>query len=259
MKKVFVSASAAVLALTLAAPAMAVDTFEIRTLSATWSDVTQNGPGNLFLGFTGNGSSTATVNWGGAVDGGPQSGYRFASEPLPISEAFSPVGIANFTIGHFTHINNPVFAPSIASTVLTLSYGVWLNNVSIGTFNSVFDFTHTETVNNLDPCPFGGANGQGLNNNGCSDRVQLALNQGLSQRFDVGGTSYQLEIGGFSDGGGGVLNEFITREAADNVAALVGNISVVPEPASWAMLIAGFGLVGATMRRRRQQGTHVLA
>lgn len=27
--------------------------------------------------------------------------------------------------------------------------------------------------------------------------------------------------------------------------------NVVPEPASWAMLIAGFGLVGATMRRRR--------
>jgi hypothetical protein len=27
----------------------------------------------------------------------------------------------------------------------------------------------------------------------------------------------------------------------------------VPEPASWAMLIAGFGLTGAAMRRRRQQ------
>jgi hypothetical protein len=25
----------------------------------------------------------------------------------------------------------------------------------------------------------------------------------------------------------------------------------VPEPSSWAMLIAGFGLVGATARRRR--------
>lgn len=35
--------------------------------------------------------------------------------------------------------------------------------------------------------------------------------------------------------------------------------SVVPEPASWAMLIAGFGLVGATMRRRRNQPGSVLA
>lgn len=30
-----------------------------------------------------------------------------------------------------------------------------------------------------------------------------------------------------------------------------GGNGVVPEPASWAMLIAGFGLIGATMRRRR--------
>ncbi|OYU15929.1 MAG: hypothetical protein CFE37_03605 [Alphaproteobacteria bacterium PA4] len=28
----------------------------------------------------------------------------------------------------------------------------------------------------------------------------------------------------------------------------------VPEPASWAMLIAGFGLTGAAMRRRRGAG-----
>ena len=30
----------------------------------------------------------------------------------------------------------------------------------------------------------------------------------------------------------------------------------VPEPATWAMLIAGFGLVGATMRRRRANAVH---
>jgi hypothetical protein len=31
----------------------------------------------------------------------------------------------------------------------------------------------------------------------------------------------------------------------------ISDVAAVPEPASWAMLIAGFGLVGATSRRRR--------
>ncbi|WP_353216896.1 CHRD domain-containing protein [Sandarakinorhabdus sp.] len=30
-----------------------------------------------------------------------------------------------------------------------------------------------------------------------------------------------------------------------------GNLGAVPEPASWAMMIAGFGLVGTSLRRRR--------
>lgn len=33
----------------------------------------------------------------------------------------------------------------------------------------------------------------------------------------------------------------------------LGGVAAVPEPAAWAMLIAGFGLVGAAMRRRRDQ------
>lgn len=33
----------------------------------------------------------------------------------------------------------------------------------------------------------------------------------------------------------------------------VGTAGIVPEPAAWAMLIAGFGLVGGAMRRRRYQ------
>jgi hypothetical protein len=32
-----------------------------------------------------------------------------------------------------------------------------------------------------------------------------------------------------------------------------GQIAAVPEPASWALLIAGFGLTGAAVRRRHQQ------
>ena len=50
------------------------------------------------------------------------------------------------------------------------------------------------------------------------------------------------QIGGESGPGG-----FIT-----SVNSIKG-VNAVPEPASWAMLIAGFGLVGAVSRRRRQQ------
>lgn len=38
---------------------------------------------------------------------------------------------------------------------------------------------------------------------------------------------------------------------ADNGGAFRVTITAVPEPASWAMMIAGFGLAGAAMRRKR--------
>lgn len=46
-----------------------------------------------------------------------------------------------------------------------------------------------------------------------------------------------------------VLDRREIRLSSRFIAELVG----VPEPQSWAMLIAGFGLVGATMRRRARQ------
>ncbi len=47
----------------------------------------------------------------------------------------------------------------------------------------------------------------------------------------------------------------ITSDCGQSCPGSLGvrlDAAVVPEPASWAMLIAGFGLTGATMRRRRQ-------
>jgi hypothetical protein len=51
----------------------------------------------------------------------------------------------------------------------------------------------------------------------------------------------------------GSLTMTFLSTSADNVGPMLDNVLVsqVPEPASWAMLIAGFGLVGAAARRRR--------
>jgi hypothetical protein len=46
-----------------------------------------------------------------------------------------------------------------------------------------------------------------------------------------------------------------TTLALDEGRFKIGVSSAIPEPANWAMMIAGFGLVGAAMRRRRTIAT----
>ncbi len=54
----------------------------------------------------------------------------------------------------------------------------------------------------------------------------------------------------------GTMQLSFSTTSADNIGPILDNVlvaqtAVIPEPASWAMLIAGFGLVGAAARRRR--------
>ena len=71
----------------------------------------------------------------------------------------------------------------------------------------------------------------------------------IGSGYDSDGTTLlgQLTASGLSRGtsGGVAVRSFET--SFDTIG-----IGAVPEPASWAMMIAGFGLVGAAMRRRRE-------
>jgi PEP-CTERM motif len=54
-------------------------------------------------------------------------------------------------------------------------------------------------------------------------------------------------------GGGSVSSESIASSYGPVNVSLPGNtIGAVPEPAAWAMMIAGFGVVGGAARRRRE-------
>lgn len=59
---------------------------------------------------------------------------------------------------------------------------------------------------------------------------------------------------------GGNVRLFFGSPSADNVGPLLDNvrldISAVPEPSTWAMMILGIGMVGGAMRRRARQSVN---
>lgn len=70
----------------------------------------------------------------------------------------------------------------------------------------------------------------------------------LGLDFENYGRSYQQALFNFIQDDQG-LNGVIGADRYG--AAALGRIAAVPEPASWAMLIAGFGLIGGALRARR--------
>jgi hypothetical protein len=74
----------------------------------------------------------------------------------------------------------------------------------------------------------------------CVDSLRDAADEAGNSRI-YGGIHYEHDNGRAVDSGY-ALGQFV---ASSQLAA-------VPEPSSWAMLIAGFGLIGGTLRRRRQ-------
>lgn len=110
-----------------------------------------------------------------------------------------------------------------------------------------------------------GSNGAGTSWTGGSfshDQVTCAITGacfGVTTTF-LTGDAGDIVIGGkFGSGyllvGGQTAPFFQSTGAAalraNQLAFAAGQGGTVPEPASWAMLIAGFGLVGASLRRRR--------
>lgn len=67
-----------------------------------------------------------------------------------------------------------------------------------------------------------------------------------------GGTSWSLKTINFDAAGGETLS-FAALGTSDSYGGYIDDVSLtaaVPEPATWALMILGFGLVGGVMRRR---------
>lgn len=156
------------------------------------------------------------------IDADAGGGGNFANEPSPNTVMFfldSNNAILNSDGGFDTGFSF-YYTSSTAATI-----NVWSGANATGTLLASLNISAQYTGNGCSGDPTGGF---------CNWTAIGVTFDGIAHSIDFGGTANQT--------------------AYDNItfgSATPGN-GGVPEPATWAMLISGFGLVGGAMRARRR-------
>lgn len=247
----YVSALCTAAALGLGAGGVQAASLTVTDISGAWSSWT--GGTAVAAGAQG---STAQLRWGIPTDSN-KSGYDFTPSAPPLT----PAQDTDFDLGTFTHLNFPIqLNNGITGATLDVSFTFYLGSDSsnLMTRKSQFVFDHLETTNNAAPCADGGSVGEGVNANGCADRVRVVTNPSATESFEVveNGVkrNYIFAVTGFDVG-----DPFWTAEKAENSAVLRARYTYdesvqpapVPVPAAGWLLLAGIGGLAAASRRRK--------
>lgn len=186
----------------------------------------------------------------------PASAALVYDTPLttPGNQAYTSTVSMNFIVNTTTAFNQlGVFDAGANGIVGTVSVGVYDANtmLSVSPIATFTNFANSnsyavQTVSTFVLAPgnyqlaawgFGNSD----NNYNSSGAPSLITFNSLGGRLTANGVAYSV----------GAPGSFATILEAPDTRYGAGTLGAVPEPATWAMLITGFGLVGFSARRRR--------
>lgn len=235
----FLQSAIAAVALTVAAPASAAIVFDINTGLLTVDGNTAAGSSTtiFFNGFAPNNppipglTSELTLTFQGL------SGNNYLFDYLLANTSSAPIDAARVTMFGFTSVTpNPNLAnSSVDGAFATIASG----NLPGGS--------------DLELCAKNGQNNNCAGSQG-GPGVGASGSGNLTIAFDA--LTNQIVLGGLAVRYQGIESAAL---GINDGSAIGTPTPPVPEPATWAMMLIGFGAVGYSLRRRRRTGIAQLA
>jgi hypothetical protein len=236
------------LSLRIAAAAIALSLSSVATAA-----ITANPDGSYTIDDNTALGTSFTINFNGQSDGTVIPGLTSS-----LTLTFQGTSGNNYLFDY--DLSNTSGNPVTASTVTGFGFDVdpldpIVNNPTGGAGNSdvdgTFNFVNSGSISNgfsVEICYTSN------NDNSCAG----AGNAFLGALFNGADATGSLILAFTGDLDAITLSQFITRYQAITAPGITGGSAVgiptdgVPEPATWAMMLIGFGAVGYSMRRRRK-------
>jgi hypothetical protein len=242
MKKIIATTAAIALAGT-AAPAMAAVIFNSLTITAA-TEATVGGGGGTDADSNTVTYLTLPVNAFNVQSSAKNTGNGQANAQTSVAVAFASAGAFLFDATSTTSISNLSNGISASAKAGKYLFNYIFTLTTPGTLTADWDLSAPNVLQPANGPLFGGG-------------LQLAPTA-------VGSTTQALGVGTYSLSMTADFQDLIARTGPGITRGNSSNhfafqIATVPEPAAWAMMLIGFGLVGSSMRSRKGKTTVVYA
>ena len=182
------------------------------------------------------------------------------------TEATATATIANLNAGiGLTAATDPFIASLFGLSATTITSTSTANAGGLTGTSSIVDLMLTGSAFNaalgsttLADLYAAAAAGAAPNTSFTFDGLTIVLNEQLFSGDSVTTNAIDVMFNGFPVGTGFKSGNLIFASTSASFPGAGANVGAVPEPATWAMMLLGFGAVGSAMRRSRRKNSKLL-